>query len=73
MVEELMMVVVVRKVEQEVVWNLIFEGFCMILFRLWLVSYCFCTNSPRRVLQERSFVVRATSRWRMTYQYEFGL
>ena len=57
MVEELMMVVVVQKVEQKVVRNLIFEGFCMILFRLWLVSYCFCTNSPRRILREGSFVL----------------
>ena len=30
-----MMVVVVWKVEQKVVRNLIFEGFHMILFRLW--------------------------------------
>ena len=69
MVEEMMMVVVVGKVEQKVVWNLIFEGFCMILFLLWcwfLVSYYFCTNSLRRILRARCFVVRAMLRWRTT-------
>ena len=34
-----------------------FRSFRMILFCLWLVSYCFCTNSPRRILWERFFVV----------------
>ena len=73
MVALLMMVVVVWKVVRKVVRNLFFEGFCTILVRLWLVSYCFCTNSSRRILRERSFVVRATSRWRMTYRDESGL
>ena len=85
MVAMLMMVVVVWKVVRKVVRNLFFEGVRTILFhlffkgvrtilfRLWLVSYCFCTKSSRRILRERSFVVRATSRWRMTYRDESGL
>ena len=59
-----------------VVWSLFFEVFRTILFRLWfwfVISYYFCTNSLRRILRERSFVVRATSRWQMMYQDESGL
>ena len=61
MVVELMMVVV-QKVVQKVVWNLFFEGFRTILFRQWfwfLISYYFCTNSLRRILLARCFVVLA--------------
>ena len=62
MVVGLMMVVVVQKVVREVVRNLFFEGFRTILFRLWfwfLISYYFCTNSLRRILLARCFVVLA--------------
>ena len=52
MVVGLMMAVVVVKVVREVVRNLFFEG-----FRCWYISYYFCTNSLRRVLRRRCFVV----------------
>ena len=70
MVAMLMMVVV-----QKVDWNLFFGGVRMICFHLFFEgvrTICFCTRSSRRVLRGRSFVVRATSRWRMTDQDEFG-
>ena len=67
----MLMMVVVQKVD----WNLFFEGVRMICFHLFFEGVrmiCFCTRSSRRILRGRSFVVRATSRWRMTDQDEFG-